>query len=209
MLERLLPRETNFFDYFDRHAQLSIDAARELQNLLEGKSADIPTRARRIAELESEADTVTHQCVEALHRTFITPIDRYDIHQLITRLDDVLDLVEGAAERIVLYKLTVIPQQIRDLASVLVRCTEEVSQAVRGLRTMKGAAEVRRICIDINRLENEADGILRNAIAHLFENEKDAITVVKWKEIYETLENATDRCEDVANIIEGVVLEHE
>lgn len=208
MLERLLPRETNFFDFFDKHAQLSIEAAREFQSLVT-TAANIESKAKRIAEIEGQADTVTHQCVEALHRTFITPIDRNDIHRLITRLDDVLDLIEGAAERIVLYKLVEMPQEIRDLTDVLVRCTEEVAQAVQGLRSMKSADTVRRICIDINRLENEADSILRNAIARLFENEKNAITVIKWKEIYETLENATDRCEDVANIIEGVVLEHE
>ena len=208
MLERLLPRETNFFDFFDKHAQLSMEAAREFQSLVT-TAANIESKAKRIAEIEGQADTVTHQCVEALHRTFITPIDRNDIHRLITRLDDVLDLIEGAAERIVLYKLVEMPQEIKDLTDVLVRCTEEVAQAVQGLRTMKSADTVRRICIDINRLENEADSILRNAIARLFENEKNAITVIKWKEIYETLENATDRCEDVANIIEGVVLEHE
>ena len=208
MLERLLPRETNFFDFFDKHAQLSIEAAREFQSLVT-TAANIESKAKRIAEIEGQADTVTHQCVEALHRTFITPIDRNDIHRLITRLDDVLDLIEGAAERIVLYKLVEMPQEIRDLTDVLVRSTEEVAQAVQGLRSMKSADTVRRICIDINRLENEADSILRNAIARLFENEKNAITVIKWKEIYETLENATDRCEDVANIIEGVVLEHE
>ncbi|MEO8705309.1 MAG: DUF47 family protein, partial [Kofleriaceae bacterium] len=157
---------------------------------------------------EHETDTITHRCVEALHKTFITPIDRDSIHRLITRMDDVMDFVEAAAERIELYELTVMTADVRDLSDVLHRSALQVEQAVRGLRTLKDPNATLKLCIDISRLENEADAVLRRSVARLFKEEKDPITVIKWKEIYENLENASDRCEDVANIIEGVILEH-
>ena len=170
--------------------------------------ANIATKCRRISDIEHETDTITHRCVEALHKTFITPIDRDSIHRLITRMDDVMDYVEAAAERIELYELTKMTSDCRDLADVLNRSAMQVEVAIRGLRTLKEPAATLKLCIDINRLENEADAILRRSVARLFKEEKDPITVIKWKEVYENLESATDRCEDVANIIEGVILEH-
>jgi hypothetical protein len=146
--------------------------------------------------------------VEALHKTFITPIERGDIYELITRMDDIMDYVEAAAERIALYEIHVMTPEVRDLGDVLVRAAQEVEQAMTGLRDMRNAEAVMRKCIEINRLENEADSLLRVAVARLFREEKDPITVIKWKEIYELLETSTDRCEDVANVIEGVILEH-
>jgi hypothetical protein len=207
MLGRFLPRETSFFDFFEQHAVLTIEGSKELLSLVT-TGANIPTKCRRISDIEHETDTITHRCVEALHRTFITPIDRDSIHRLITRMDDVMDFVEAAAERIDLYELTVMTPDIRDLADVLHRATIQVEAAMRGLRSMKEPQSTLKLCIDINRLENEADAILRRSVARLFKEEKDPITVIKWKEVYENLENATDRCEDVANIIEGVILEH-
>ena len=207
MLNRLLPRETSFFDFFERHATLTVDGAKEFLSLAT-TGLNIANKTKRIKEIEHETDVVTHQCVEALHKTFITPIDRDDIHRLITKLDDIMDFVEAASERIALYEIKDMTPECKDLADVLVRATQEVQEALRGLRDMKNAKAVLAKCIDINRLENEADGILRSAVARLFREEKDPITVIKWKEIYENLETATDRCEDVANIIEGVVLEH-
>ena len=123
-------------------------------------------------------------------------------------MDDVVDFVEAAADRIVLYELSPMTQDVRDLCDTLVRATEEVEQALRGLRDLRNADRIRQVCVDVNRLENEADTILRNALAKLFKSESDAITVLKWKEVYELIEEATDRCEDVANTIEGVVLEN-
>src|SRR5712691_2943199 len=207
MFGRLLPRETSFFDFFERHAALTVQGTKEFLSLV-STGANVNAKAKRIKEIEHETDVITHHCVEALHKTFITPIERDDIHRLITRMDDIMDYVEAAAERIVLYEIREMTPEVRDLADVLVRAMEEVEQALRGLRDAKKAAVVVQKCIDINRLENEGDAILRNAVARLFKEEKDPITVIKWKEIYENLENATDRCEDVANIIEGVVLEH-
>jgi uncharacterized protein len=207
MFSRLLPRETSFFDYFEKHAALIVEGAREFLSLA-STGTNIVARARRIKEIEHETDVITHQCVEALHKTFITPIERGDIHSLITTMDDIMDHIEAASERLSLYEITVISPETKDLADILLRATQEVAEALRGLRDMKNAPQVMKHCVDINRLENEADTVLRMAVARLFKEEKDPITVIKWKEIYEYLEMATDFCEDVANIIEGVILEN-
>jgi uncharacterized protein len=207
MFGRFLPREHGFFDFFDRHAHKTADGAKEFLALASG-TLDVDAGAKRIKEIEHETDVITHHCVEALHKTFITPLERDDIYRLITRMDDIMDFVEAASERIALYEIRAMTPEIKALAEVLVRATEEVQRAVRGLRDMRHADAIIKSCIEINRMENEADEILRSAVARLFKEERDPITVIKWKEIYENLENATDRCEDVANIIEGVVLEH-
>jgi predicted phosphate transport protein (TIGR00153 family) len=207
MFGRFLPRETSFFDFFEQHAALTIEGTKEFLSLVT-TGANIAAKCRRISDIEHETDTITHRCVEALHKTFITPIDRDSIHRLITRMDDVMDFVEAAAERLDLYDLTVMTGDVRDLADVLHRSSQQVEVAVRGLRSLGDPQATLTLCIDINRLENEADGILRRAVARLFKEEKDPIMVIKWKEVYENLESATDRCEDVANIIEGVILEH-
>ena len=174
MFGRFLPRETSFFDFFEQHAALTIEGTKEFLSLVT-TGANIPAKCRRISDIEHETDTITHRCVEALHKTFITPIDRDSIHRLITRMDDVMDYVEAA---------------------------------VRGLRDLKDTHATLKLCIDINRLENEADAILRRSVARLFKEDNNVIHIIKWKEIYENLEAASDRCEDVANIIEGVILEH-
>jgi uncharacterized protein len=207
MFGRLLPRETSFFDFFEEHAALTIEGVKEFLSMVT-TGANIPAKCRRISDIEHETDTITHRCVEALHKTFITPIDRDQIHRLITRMDDVMDYVEAAAERIELYEITVMTNDVRDLADVLCRSAQQVEAAVRGLRDLKDTHATLKLCIDINRLENEADAILRRSVARLFKEEKDPIVVIKWKEVYENLESASDRCEDVANIIEGVILEH-
>ncbi|MEJ7599515.1 MAG: DUF47 family protein [Kofleriaceae bacterium] len=207
MFGRFLPRETSFFDFFEQHAALTIEGTKEFLSMVT-TGANIAAKCRRISDIEHETDTITHRCVEALHKTFITPIDRDSIHRLITKMDDVMDFVEAAAERIELYELVVMTSDVRDLADVLHRSAQQVELAVRGLRKLKDPQNTLKLCIDINRLENEADAILRRSVARLFKEEKDPIFVIKWKEVYENLEMGTDRCEDVANIIEGVILEH-
>jgi predicted phosphate transport protein (TIGR00153 family) len=207
MFGRFLPRETSFFDFFEQHAGLTIEGTKEFLSMVT-TGANIAAKCRRISDIEHETDTITHRCVEALHKTFITPIDRDSIHRLITKMDDVMDFVEAAAERIELYELTVMTSDVRDLADVLHRSALQVEQAMRGLRQLKDPQATLKLCIDINRLENEADAILRRSVARLFKEEKDPIIIIKWKEVYENLEMGTDRCEDVANIIEGVILEH-
>jgi predicted phosphate transport protein (TIGR00153 family) len=169
---------------------------------------DLDSQAERVKQIEHECDEITHAVVQALHKTFITPIDRNDIYTLITKMDDIMDLVEAAAERLSLYELPTMTKEVGDLARCLVTSAEHVLGAVTGIRDLKKVNGILEHCVEINRLENVADKILRNALAKLFREEKDPIAVIKWKEIYETLESATDRCEDVANIVEGVMLEN-
>ena len=205
MFERLMPREVAFFDYFERLADKILEGCQALVDLLE--NGDLVARAKRIKAIEHEGDIITHQCIEMLHKTFITPIDREDIHRLITRMDDILDLAESVAERLSIYDVGAPTDEANQLARVLVFGVERVGRAVRGLRDMRNAPQILAECIEINRIENEADTLLRNAVAKLFRTEKDPLSVMKWKELYEGLEEATDRCEDVANLVEGIVLE--
>jgi predicted phosphate transport protein (TIGR00153 family) len=207
MAYRFLPKDASFFDLFERHAAKTVEGCKALVQLLDDPS-DVPTKAKRIKEIEHETDEITHTCVERLHKTFITPLDRDDIHRLITRMDDIMDFVEAASERFWLYELKEVRSEARELGRVLVAASEHLLTAVSGLRSMKNAQMIMAKCIEINRLENEADGILRAAVARLFREEGDTKLVLKWKEVFENLEAASDRAEDVANILEGVVLEH-
>jgi uncharacterized protein len=207
MFGRLLPRETSFFDYFEEHASLTVTGTAELVSMVSGP-VNIDAKARRIKEIEHETDVITHRCVGALHTVFITPIERDDIYRLITRMDDIMDYVEAGAERIALYDIREMTPEVVEMATTLARAAKEVQEALHGLRDLKNPKKVLAKCVEINEIENEADAILRRALARMFKEEKDAIKIIKWKEIYEHLEGATDRCEDVANIIEGVVLDN-
>jgi uncharacterized protein len=204
---RLLPREESFFDAFEHHASKTVEGCRAFVDMAQGKASS-GDACPRIKAIESECDTITHHVVERLHKVFITPIDRNDIFRLISKMDDVMDFVEAAAQRVALYGVKSDNKELWDLARVLVSGAERMSEAVAGLRNLKHPQVILEKCVEINRLENEADVQLRGAIAKLFTEEKDPIQVIKWKEIYELVETATDRCEDVANIIEGVVLEN-
>jgi uncharacterized protein Yka (UPF0111/DUF47 family) len=204
---RFLPKDESFFDQFEKHAQRTVDGCRALLEMV-STPGDMTARAKVISNIESDCDKITHAVVAQLHTTFITPLDRNDIHRLITKMDDVMDFVEAASERMALYELTQPTPEAASLGAALLTSAERVYEAVAGLRDLKNAKAILDKCVEINRLENEADGVLRAALARLFREEKDPITIMKWKEIYELFETATDRCEDVANIIEGVVLEN-
>lgn len=207
MLRRFLPYQINFFDFFNRHAHLITQSAMELQTMM-SQPQNIFHQAEMIHQIEHQADRVTHQCVEALHKTFITPFEREDIHHLISKMDDIIDEIETVAHRISLYKFQTIKEEARELAEIVAQSVQEVEDVVNLLQDFK-SQEIRAKCVSINQLENHADHIFNHSLAKLFENEVDPLSIMKWKEIYEHLENATDRCEDVANIIEGIVLEHE
>ncbi|MGK5089343.1 DUF47 family protein [Bdellovibrionota bacterium FG-2] len=207
MFGRLIPREGKFFDLFRQSAKLIVEGAKEFRELLD----DLPnaeSRTRKIKAIEHQADDVTHTTVELLHKTFITPLDREDIHQLISRMDDILDFIEAASERILLYGITEAPPMAIDLATICVHSAENIQQAINELENLKNRSDIIRHCVEINRLENEADQVLRMAMARLFKEETDTRQLIKYKEIYEILETVTDRCEDVANIVEGIVLEY-
>ena len=204
---RLLPHDASFFSHFEQQGRKTVEGCRAFLEMVENPT-NLEQRAERVKQIEHECDEITHAVVEGLHRTFITPIDRNDIHRLITKMDDIMDMVEAAADRLALYDLPKMTPEVGDLARCLVSSAEHVLSAVSGIRDLGKQNAILQHCIEINRLENVADSILRGALVRLFREEKDPIAIIKWKEIYETLESATDRCEDVANIIEGVVLEN-
>jgi uncharacterized protein Yka (UPF0111/DUF47 family) len=208
MFARFFPSEgKEFFELFERHAGKTLEAARLLQAML-NNPIDLSDQARRIKTVEHEGDVITHRAVEMLHRTFVTPIDRGDIHRLISRLDDILDLIDATSERIWLYGIDTIDRDACDLADTLVNAVSEVARAMVGLRDLKRRDALLQVCMEINRYENEGDTLLRRAVARLFQDSKEPLTVIKRKDIYEFLENAIDRCEDVANVVEGVALEY-
>ncbi|HKU37578.1 MAG TPA: DUF47 family protein [Polyangiales bacterium] len=204
---RLLPRDESFFDEFEKLGRKTVEGCKAFVALVEAPN-DVQGQAKKVSDIEHECDRITHTVVAKLHTTFITPLDRNDIHRLVSKMDDVMDYVEAAAERLALYDIHSMTKEVADLAQVLLTSSERVCEAVSGFRDLKHPQKILDKCIEINRLENEADSLLRASLARLFREEKDPITILKWKEIYELLETATDRCEDVANIIEGVVLEN-
>lgn len=204
MLKHLLPREHAFYDNFESHAKLTIQACEEFLKLTK-PDADIIHCAKCIEDLEHETDEITHRCIEALHKTFITPIERTDIQHLIKRLDDIVDSIDGAASRIVLYEIREIRSEAAELAEVLLKSIKEIELALKALRNKKNIDLIRQKCIRIYDLENRGDDILRSAILRLFK-EGEPVLIIKWKEIFERLEMAVDRCEDVANTIEGIVI---
>jgi predicted phosphate transport protein (TIGR00153 family) len=199
----LIPREVRFFDLFEQQSQHIIKAAQLLHDLVHTFS-DARAKAHAIKEVEHQGDLITHEIVKKLNTTFITPIDREDIHDLATRLDDVLDYIEAAAERLVVYRIKEPTSASRAMAEVIVQQTLVMDRAIKCLRTMDPGFHEH--AVEVNRLENSADNLLRDSLAALFEEQADPIEVIKWKEIYETMETVTDRCEDVVNVIEGIIL---
>lgn len=202
-----MPTEGKFFDLFNQHAELCVKGAREMLALMTNFD-DLELRVHAIESIEKQADKVTHTTIDLLHKTFITPLDREDIHQLITRMDDILDLLEDAAQTISLYDIKAITPESTRLAELCVACTEKVQAAVGLLHNMSNASEILTICADIDRIESNADHVMRAAMSKLFRDEPDVRTLIKLKAIYELLETVTDRCEDVANIIEGILVEN-
>lgn len=207
MFGRLMPTEGKFFEMFVQHGDLCVKGAKEMLALM-ANFDDLEMRVHAIESIEKEADKVTHNTLEMLHKTFITPLDRDDIHQLITRMDDILDLLEDAAQTISLYDIKAITPEAKRLAELCLACTEKVRGAVGLLSNMDNAREILSLCAEIDRLESDADHVMRAAMSKLFRDEPDVRTLIKLKAIYEILETVTDRCEDVANILEGIIVEN-
>lgn len=225
-------KDAAFFDAFTAHANKSVEAAQLLATMLRSmqKTAgpgaapviyqtapadaspagaeELQRLAGKIKEIENAGDTITHQTVKRLRENWITPLDRNDIHALISRLDDVLDMIEAASERIILFRVGTAAPEASELAELIVRSCENLGRATTLLRTMKRAPEILELCVEVNRLENAADGVYRRALAELFRPGNDPLTVMKWRDIFDSMESAADRCEDVANVLEGVVLEY-
>jgi predicted phosphate transport protein (TIGR00153 family) len=202
---KLFPREENFLPQFARAAEIVYEAAKALDEMA-GNFTDVEVKVARIKHLEHEGDHVAHQTFNLLSRTWITPIDREDIHALAGAIDDVLDSIDAVAARIVLYKIPAMTPEVKDATRLIVQAAEAMTRALTRIGDLSHSREIIEDCVEINRLENEADTLFRIAISRLFENEKDPIAIIKWKEIYTVLEETTDRCEDVANVLEQIVL---
>ena len=201
---RLFPRKVAFFDLFHEAAQNMVLGSRLLKEMMETYH-DVEQKAREIKRVESAGDSITHTIFRNLNQTFITPIDREDIYALASCIDDVVDCVEATSDQLVVLKIEKPTQEAIQLADIIYRSAEELG---RGIDQLSKVKDMNATFVTVNSLENEADRIARDAIARLFENEKDPIMVIKWKEIYENLEEGTDRCEDVANVLEQILLKH-
>jgi predicted phosphate transport protein (TIGR00153 family) len=199
---RLIPRQTRFFEMFFDMANNLTDGAKLLKAILQDMR-DVESRVEQLKTIEHRGDEMTHDILTKLNQTFITPFDREDIHKLASSLDDVLDFVHAAGERLVMYKITELTPSAPQLADVIVRQGEQLCKAVSHLEKKNN---VLQYCVEINRLENEADRIASVALGQLFETETNPIALIKKKELYETLETATDKAEDAANVIESVVV---
>ena len=207
MLGRLMPREGKFFELFNAHAERIVEGSRELAAMI-GTFKDLEQHAQRIDGAERAADKLTHECISLLHKTFITPFDRDQIHQLINNMDDILDLIQDVAESVALYDLKSVTPEARQLAEICEMCCSRVQTAVSLLTNVKQSAAIMKVCEEIDRLESDADRVMRAALSKLFREENDLKQVMKLRVIYDLLESITDRCEDVANVVEGIVLEN-
>jgi predicted phosphate transport protein (TIGR00153 family) len=202
-----MPREGKFFDLFDAHAARILEGSRELAAMI-GTFSELEAHAQRIDAAERAADKVTHETIALLHKTFITPFDREQIHQLITTMDDILDLTQDVAESVALYDLRKITPEAKQLSDICHMSCERVAAVVGLLHNVKRTEGIMKICEEIDRLESDADRVMRAALSKLFREENDLKQVMKMRVIYDLLESITDRCEDVANVIEGIVLEN-
>ncbi|HTM27523.1 MAG TPA: DUF47 family protein [Vicinamibacterales bacterium] len=204
MAFRLIPKEERFYDDFTAMAEQIRHGAELLDQML-APDKPIWDKADEIKEVEHKCDFLTHEIIQRLNRTFVTPLDREDIHALARSLDDVMDAIDASAAIVRLYHIDSVRTGARELTKLVRDSTEQVVGAMRALEKRKGVAEC---AVEINRLENEADRAHQAAVQALFNDERDAVVIMKWKEILDFLEQATDRCEDVANVLEGVVVKH-
>jgi hypothetical protein len=204
---RLIPKEEKFYDLFEELINKIEEGGKLFLDMVEKYEYPLP-KITKLKELEHEADVITHRTYEKMHKSFLTPLDREDIYALVNKMDSILDMIEASAARMNLYKVKKPTKVIIDQAKILNKAISKVKLIVYAMRDMKNSKMIIDACVEINTLENEGDIVLRTAMVDLFENEKDAIELIKWKEIFERIEEALDVCEDVSNIIEGIVLKH-
>jgi len=204
---RLFPKEENFFNYFEELANKIEEGGQFFLEMTKNRDySDV--KVARLKEMEHEADGITHKTYERMHKTFLTPIDREDIYALVNKMDSIMDVIEATAIRIHMYKVKKPNDEIIKQAEILFQAIKKIKGIVHGLRDMKNSKMILDGCVEINTLENAGDVVLRTIITNLFIKEQDAIELIKWKEIFERIEEAIDVCEDVSNIIEGIVLKH-
>ncbi len=202
-----IPKEESFYEFFEQGARNVVKAAQVLKQLI-NTWKDVKVRVGEIAEMEHEGDAITHQILSQLNRTFVTPFDREDIALLAHTLDDVIDFIYASANAILIYKIDSPTVRAKELADIIVQAAVEVEKAIPLLRHRAEFGRLLTSCVEINRLENVADDVFRSAMAELFDETKDIAEIIKWREIYEHMESATDRCEDVADVLEGVALKY-
>lgn len=203
----LIPKDEKFYDLFEELADKIEEGGKMFTDILDHYEHS-EAKIAKLKEIEHEADIITHRTYEKMHRTFLTPLDREDIYNLVNKMDSVLDMIEAAAVRMQLYKIKKPADEIKELTRILNEAIQKVKKIVHALRDKKKFQEILADCVEINTLENEGDIVLRMTMARLFEREKDPIELIKWKEIFERIEESIDVCEDVSNIIEGIVLKH-
>ena len=207
----LIPREIQFFDLLEVQSQTVVKGAKLLQECLESKGSmdEVYLASKRIHDVEHEGDELVHRLMERLNKSFITPLDREEIFELTSRLDDVLDYVDAVAKRLVTFKISSVTSHAIELGRIIVRGAEETAIGVSLLRDLSKSEAIIRQCAKINQLENDADQVMRDALNDLFNGgARDPLEVIKWKDLYEHLEIATDKCEDVANILETVLVKY-
>jgi uncharacterized protein len=203
----LIPKDEKFFDILEEASENAIKAAQVFRDLVHDWSMTSP-HIQKIRDLEHECDRMTHEIIDKLNRTFITPIDREDIHALASEIDDVVDILHATTDRMQLYRIDRGDPHLRKMAEVIVKATEVIEKAVKSLRDLSHTRRTLDFCIEVNRLENEGDALLKEALGELFSKPQDVLDILKWKEIYEATEYATDKCEDIANVIEGIVVKN-
>ncbi len=209
IIKRFLPRDDHFFVLLEESAQNLVTASKELKILPLCKTQKQRVEAaRRIKDIEHDGDSITHRIFSELNSTFVTPLDREDIHELASALDDILDHIDGCANRFALYKITRVPQAVPNLIDVLILSIQELKNGVHLLRNLNKAEDLQKSFMKVNEYENEADDIFDQAVADLFEKEKNPIQIIKLKEVLVGLETATDKCEDAANVLEGILIKH-
>jgi uncharacterized protein len=204
---RLIPREEKFFDLFEELVEKIEEGGNLFLQLLEDYGA-FQQNIAKIRKVEHEADDITHRTYEKMHKTFLTPLDREDIQALVNKLDSVLDMVESASSRMLLYKIKEPIADVLDQTIILNEAIRKIKEIMPFLRNMKNAKAILKGCVEIKTLENDGDIVMRTAMARLFEREKDPFNLIKWKEILERVEEAIDMCDDVANLMEGIVLKN-
>ena len=206
IISRLLPKEVHFFDMFEEHCKLTLEAALQLE-AMGAPGADMNAAVAKIRQIENDCDVVLHKCIKSLRKTFITPFDRGQFHDLIKSQDDVIDAIDEAASRIVLYDIKDIKSEAKEMAALIVGALRALEEALKLLHNLKKEPIIKRSCIAVHRFEDEGDALLRAALRRLFEEETNPMLVMKWREIYDQLEEALDRCEDVADLIQGIIIE--
>jgi len=204
---RLLPQDEGFFDLFERAAGNLLEGANQLDRLF-GDYSDLPQKAKQINNTEHAGDHLTREAIEKLNRTFLAPFDREEIHELVCRMDDVLDHLDEAVNRMVLYRVTAPTDDAKALGKVLVKCATLICEMMPLLRNLKQPQQLLNKCLEVQKQESEGDRIEQHGLAMLFESVTDPIEIIKWKDIYGDLESATDSCQDVANVIESIVIRH-